>query len=115
MLLLGKVVPNGFGLEVIKNRGEATLEGFDLVVERLLKVKEWARSMTCTCVSVVADPYVGGVEVLEEVCGLSGVDGSESRGFGEASFLEPLEGVGPRGGYRGQVSNLQLDKWVGEK
>ena len=32
LLLLGKIVPDGLRLEVVKYRGETTLNGFDFVV-----------------------------------------------------------------------------------
>ena len=38
LLILGQVVPDCFGLEVVKHISEPALEGFNLVAKRLLEV-----------------------------------------------------------------------------
>ena len=51
------------------------------MVQWLLEIEEGPRGLPCAGMPKGADPNVGGVKVLEEVCGLLCVDGSEGGGL----------------------------------
>ena len=95
LLVFGEVVPYSFGLEVIQYRGEATLHGFDFMVQRLLEVEKRAWGLSSAGVAEGANPDVGGVKILEQVGCLFSFDGTKGRSLGKASLFEPFEGVGP--------------------
>ena len=87
LVVSGHGEPEGLVLEVIEDFGKFALKRFDLVVEWLLEVEEGARSLTGACGAEGGDPNIGGVEVAQEVCGVTGVNGREGGRSSEASAL----------------------------
>ena len=77
LLVRREVVPQSFGLEVVEDVSDASLKGFYLKLEGLLKVKKVTWRLSCARVAKCVDPNVGGLKVCKEVCGLFSVDGCE--------------------------------------
>lgn len=74
-----------------------------------------ARSLTRAGPSPGINPYVGCVEVGEEIGSLVRVNGGKGCTLVDALGLQPFVGVRPRGANGGEVSNLELDEGVGKK
>ena len=75
------MVPKSFGLKVVENVGDASLEGFYFEVKWLLEVKQVARRLSSAGVAKRVYPDIGCLKISQKICGLFGVNGCESKGL----------------------------------